>query len=350
MNKVIRTTIFTLTLVVSVASALAQSSSSAQMAELNSLKEKVKDPDTRTRVAAFHQVWTIALASDHRDVKLLALDLMKEPAASASDHIRMPALYAIAEVANSTADMEVKSKALAELREPIVSGQLPIRLAAIDAIDNMLCSATSSALAFEAVPLLGEPLRSGNNGVRIPAINAVTHIALASNDDHLIKAAIELMQSPLDSQAMIGGMEVRMMAVAEVEKLGVAASGDATKAKAVGMLQAYANNSSWEPEARSRASEGAARIQSTMKDTSRDTSHPAAANAPAKLSVSSTPEGADIEVDGNFVGNTPSELSITEGDHTVHIRKAGFKPWERKLKTSAGSAVRINAELEKAPD
>jgi serine protease Do len=81
----------------------------------------------------------------------------------------------------------------------------------------------------------------------------------------------------------------------------------------------------------------------------RGMSLPSTAGAPGKLSVSSTPGGADIEVDGNFVGNTPSELSITEGDHTIHIKKTGFVPWERKLKVSAGSTVRIDAELEKAP-
>lgn len=52
------------------AAAAAQSSPSAQIAELNSLKEKVKDPDTRTRVSAFHRVWTIALDSDNSDAAL----------------------------------------------------------------------------------------------------------------------------------------------------------------------------------------------------------------------------------------------------------------------------------------
>ena len=75
---------------------------------------------------------------------------------------------------------------------------------------------------------------------------------------------------------------------------------------------------------------------------------PNAANALPKLSVSSTPEGADIELDGDFVGNTPSELSVTEGNHTIRVKKTGFTTWERILKTSAGSTVRISAELEAA--
>jgi hypothetical protein len=77
---------------------------------------------------------------------------------------------------------------------------------------------------------------------------------------------------------------------------------------------------------------------------------PAAPAAPAtgKLSVVSVPDGADIEVDGSFVGNTPSDVQLLEGDHSVSVKKAGFKSWERKLKVTAGSSVRLSADLEKA--
>jgi hypothetical protein len=67
-----------------------------------------------------------------------------------------------------------------------------------------------------------------------------------------------------------------------------------------------------------------------------------------KISVGSAPDGADIEVDGSFVGNTPSDVQVTEGEHVVSVKKAGFKDVERKLKVSAGSSVHLNAELEKA--
>jgi hypothetical protein len=74
----------------------------------------------------------------------------------------------------------------------------------------------------------------------------------------------------------------------------------------------------------------------------------AATTSTAKLQIDSTPPGADVEVDGSFVGNTPSDVRITEGDHTVVVKRSGFKDWERKLKASAGSSVHISAELEKA--
>jgi hypothetical protein len=67
-----------------------------------------------------------------------------------------------------------------------------------------------------------------------------------------------------------------------------------------------------------------------------------------KLSVLSVPPDADIEVDGGFVGNTPSDVSVANGEHTVSVKKVGFKDWSRKLKVSSGSSVHLNAELEKA--
>ena len=68
----------------------------------------------------------------------------------------------------------------------------------------------------------------------------------------------------------------------------------------------------------------------------------------AAIQLESNPTGADIEVDGRFAGNTPSELQMTEGDHTVTVKKTGFKEWERRLSVSAGSSVHLNAELERA--
>lgn len=67
-----------------------------------------------------------------------------------------------------------------------------------------------------------------------------------------------------------------------------------------------------------------------------------------KVQLESSPPGADIEVDGNFVGNTPSDVQVAEGSHTMTVKKPGFKDWERTLKVSGGSSVHLNAELQKA--
>jgi hypothetical protein len=46
------------------------------------------------------------------------------------------------------------------------------------------------------------------------------------------------------------------------------------------------------------------------------------------------------------VGNSPSSLELLPGDHSVVIKKSGYKSWERKLKV-VGGEVNLRAELEK---
>jgi hypothetical protein len=74
-----------------------------------------------------------------------------------------------------------------------------------------------------------------------------------------------------------------------------------------------------------------------------------AATAPstAKLSIASVPDGADIEIDGAFAGNTPSDLAVPEGERSIVVKKSGYKNWERKMKVVAGSSIHLNAEMEK---
>ena len=67
--------------------------------------------------------------------------------------------------------------------------------------------------------------------------------------------------------------------------------------------------------------------------------------AAAELEVSSTPDGADIEIDGNFVGSTPSTMGVAAGPHQLSLKKAGVKPWERKITASSGH-IKIDATLE----
>ena len=77
---------------------------------------------------------------------------------------------------------------------------------------------------------------------------------------------------------------------------------------------------------------------------------PASEAAPAltSLNVDSNPQGADIEIDGAFVGNTPSTVSVAPGSHRVTVNKKGFSDWGRNLYVSSG-IVHLNAELEQDP-
>ena len=70
-------------------------------------------------------------------------------------------------------------------------------------------------------------------------------------------------------------------------------------------------------------------------------------SALSRLSVASTPDSAEIEVDGEFVGNTPSVLELDPGEHNIAVKKTGYKAWEKSIKLTAGE-IKLNAELEPA--
>ena len=67
----------------------------------------------------------------------------------------------------------------------------------------------------------------------------------------------------------------------------------------------------------------------------------------AELEIASTPAGAEIQLDGSFVGSTPSTIDVTAGNHTIAINKHGYKVWERKIKVNGGK-ISVDAELETA--
>lgn len=65
----------------------------------------------------------------------------------------------------------------------------------------------------------------------------------------------------------------------------------------------------------------------------------------ATLSIDSTPAGADIEIDGAFVGNTPSSIPVNPGSHQISVKKKGFSDWSKTMNVTGG-AIHLNAELE----
>lgn len=74
----------------------------------------------------------------------------------------------------------------------------------------------------------------------------------------------------------------------------------------------------------------------------------APATAQASLSIDSNLPGADIEIDGAFVGNTPSTISVAPGNQQIAVKKKGFTDWSKTLNVTGG-AVHLKAELEQEP-
>jgi hypothetical protein len=68
----------------------------------------------------------------------------------------------------------------------------------------------------------------------------------------------------------------------------------------------------------------------------------------ASVQLSSEPAGAEITVDGNYVGSTPSLIKLRLGTHSVKMTKNGYAPWVRSIEVQVGETRNLAAELEKA--
>jgi hypothetical protein len=93
--------------------------------------------------------------------------------------------------------------------------------------------------------------------------------------------------------------------------------------------------------------EGDMHLDMTRFDAAQPKQESAAPASQASLVIDSSPPGADIEVDGGFVGNTPSTVKVNPGSHEVRITKKGYTDWTRKLNVTGGD-VHLNADLDAA--
>jgi PEGA domain len=71
------------------------------------------------------------------------------------------------------------------------------------------------------------------------------------------------------------------------------------------------------------------------------------AAAPAKAAIRSTPDGAEIYLDGQLIGSTPSSLELPAGTHDLSVRLSGYQDWNRSMRVLSGSEINLDAKLEK---
>ena len=68
-----------------------------------------------------------------------------------------------------------------------------------------------------------------------------------------------------------------------------------------------------------------------MTKTSLASTPAAAADDKGKITVTSVPDGAEVYVDEDLVGNAPATLKLSAGKHTVKVSQTGYKPWSKQV-------------------
>lgn len=70
----------------------------------------------------------------------------------------------------------------------------------------------------------------------------------------------------------------------------------------------------------------------------------AASTGSASIAITSDVSGADIEIDGAFVGSTPTTLTLASGQHQVSV-SSNTGRWQRNLMVNPGSTITLHAQI-----
>ena len=58
-----------------------------------------------------------------------------------------------------------------------------------------------------------------------------------------------------------------------------------------------------------------------------------------QVPVASSPAGADVILNGIFMGNTPLNLQMTLAEHEIEIHLGGFESWHQRVKVQPGLTI-----------
>lgn len=64
------------------------------------------------------------------------------------------------------------------------------------------------------------------------------------------------------------------------------------------------------------------------------------------IRIASTVPDAEVYIDGNFVGDAPSNLPLSAGDHVIEVKASKYGDWKRTITVTEGSDQNVKASLQ----
>jgi hypothetical protein len=63
----------------------------------------------------------------------------------------------------------------------------------------------------------------------------------------------------------------------------------------------------------------------------------------AQINIKSNAADGEIYIDGKFVGNVGSTISLPVGDHSIEVRATKYQTWQKTIAVSGPDSVNVNA-------
>jgi hypothetical protein len=158
------------------------------------------------------------------------------------------------------------------------------------------------------------------------------------------KLNVELEIFRISDHALVKSMTVKVLIPPSLSKndQDMAAETGSQVARQIRQVLTYVNLSGIPP-----APKGANPTPTIAAPTPSSVTAQTSPGAVANVQFSSDPTGAEITIDGNYAGSTPSLINLKPGTHSIKVAKNGYMPWVRSIETSAGESRNIAADLEK---
>lgn len=90
---------------------------------------------------------------------------------------------------------------------------------------------------------------------------------------------------------------------------------------------------------------GLTEAQAVTRELAASLREPLAAARMGTVTVSSSPAGAEVRVDGEPAGTTPVELRLAPGEHAIVLRRPGYASAERRVVVEARGTAAVALEL-----
>lgn len=132
------------------------------------------------------------------------------------------------------------------------------------------------------------------------------------------------------------------MQLVDVNTMDIIAGETATERIVVRLPQGVTTHTAvydWEPVLREAISRCVPKFLGKMTVSSAAPDELETAAPMVDVQVTSTPEGADVEFNGNFVGNTPCTISVPAEAGVITISAPGYEKWAKRIKPSSNLKI-----------
>jgi curli biogenesis system outer membrane secretion channel CsgG len=137
-------------------------------------------------------------------------------------------------------------------------------------------------------------------------------------------------------------MDLRVIDVASTEVVYQASPTKTVNVQLPEGITEFTEVYDWESVLRTAVAEAGAEMTAKL---AQSTGVEPQAESTVKVTLSTTPAGADILIDGDFAGNTPSELAVPARRFRLKLQRQGYQPWENEVMPREGMSISPALEL-----